>query len=77
VLCESTAGIAYEELESGPDTVKAETCESCHGYLKILHQHKNPQLEAVADNVATLGLDLLLRENGYRRGAVNPFLLGY
>ena len=77
VLCESTAGIAYEELESGPDTVKAETCESCHGYLKILHQHKNPQLEAVADDVATLGLDLLLRENGYRRGAVNPFLLGY
>lgn len=77
VLCESTAGIAYEELDGGPDTVKAETCESCHGYVKILHQHKNPQLEPVADDVATLGLDLLLRENGYRRGAVNPFLLGY
>jgi FdhE protein len=77
VLCESTAGIAYEELDSGPDTVKAETCESCHGYVKILHQHKNPQLEPVADDVATLGLDILLRETGYRRGAVNPFLLGY
>jgi FdhE protein len=77
VLCESTAGIAYEELNSGPDTVKAETCESCHGYVKILHQHKNPQLEPVADDIATLGLDILLRENGYRRGAVNPFLLGY
>ena len=77
VLCESTAGIAYEELDSGPDTVKAETCESCRGYMKILHQHKNPQLEPVADDVATLGLDILLRENGYRRGAVNPFLLGY
>jgi FdhE protein len=77
VLCESTAGIAYEELDSGPDTVKAETCESCHGYVKILHQHKNPQLEPVADDIATLGLDILLRESGYRRGAVNPFLLGY
>ena len=77
VLCESTAGIAYEELDSGPDTVKAETCENCRGYMKILHQHKNPQLEPVADDVATLGLDILLRENGYRRGAVNPFLLGY
>jgi FdhE protein len=77
VLCESTAGIAYEEVDSGPDTVKAETCESCHGYVKILHQHKNPQLEPVADDVATLGLDILLRETGYRRGAVNPFLLGY
>jgi FdhE protein len=77
VLCESTKGIAYEELDSGPDTVKAETCESCHCYVKILHQHKNPQLEPVADDVATLGLDILLRETGYRRGAVNPFLLGY
>jgi FdhE protein len=77
VLCESTAGISYEELDSGPDTVKAETCESCHGYVKILHQHKNPQLEPVADDIATLGLDILLRESGYRRGAVNPFLLGY
>jgi FdhE protein len=77
VLCDSTAGIAYEELDVGPETVKAETCESCHGYVKILHQHKNPQLEPVADDIATLGLDLLLREAGYRRGAVNPFLLGY
>jgi FdhE protein len=77
VLCDSTAGIAYQELEGGPDTVKAETCESCHAYVKILHQHKNPQLEPVADDIATLGLDILLREGGYRRGAVNPFLLGY
>jgi FdhE protein len=77
VLCESTKGIAYQELDSGPDTVKAETCESCHGYVKILHQQKNPKLDPVADDVATLGLDILLRESGYRRGAVNPFLLGY
>jgi FdhE protein len=77
VLCDSTAGISYEELEGGPDTVKAETCESCKGYVKILHQHKNPQLEPVADDIATLGLDILLREDGYRRGAINPFLLGY
>jgi FdhE protein len=77
VLCESTQGIAYEQVEGAPDTVKAETCENCRGYLKILHQHKNPQLEPVADDVATLGLDMLLRADGYRRGAVNPFLLGY
>ena len=77
VLCDSTAGIAYQEVDGGPDSVKAETCESCHGYVKILHQHKNSQLEPVADDIATLGLDLLLREDGYRRGAVNPFLLGY
>jgi FdhE protein len=77
VLCESTKGIAYQQLDGAADTVKAETCERCRGYLKIFHQHRNPQLEPVADDVATLGLDILLRAQGYRRGAVNPFLLGY
>jgi FdhE protein len=43
----------------------------------ILHQHKDPEFEPFADAVATLGLDILLREDGYRRGGVNPFLLGY
>lgn len=77
VLCESTKGIAYQELDGSAGTVKAETCETCHGYVKILYQQKDSSLEPVADDVASLALDLLLRENGYRRGAVNPFLLGY
>jgi FdhE protein len=76
-LCGGTKGIAYHGIEGDAGTVKAETCESCRGYVKILHQHKDPQLDPVADDVATLGLDLLVREAGYRRGAVNPFLLGY
>lgn len=77
VLCGSTKGIAYQEIEGGPGTVRAETCESCHGYVKILQQQIDPALDPVADDVATLGLDLLVRESGYRRGAVSPFLLGY
>jgi FdhE protein len=77
VLCESTKGIAYQQLDGATDTIKAETCEKCRGYVKIFHQHRNPQLEPVADDIASLGLDILLREEGYRRGAVNPFLLGY
>jgi FdhE protein len=77
VLCSSTKGIAYQALEGSSGGVNGETCENCHGYVKILHQHKEPGLEPVADDVASLGLDILLRENGYRRGAVNPFLLGY
>jgi len=77
VLCESTKGIAYQQLDGASDTIKAEICESCRGYVKIFHQHRNPQLEPFADDVASLGLDILLRQEGYRRGAFNPFLLGY
>jgi FdhE protein len=76
-LCGSTKGIGYQEIEGGPGTVKAETCDACGCYAKILHQHKDAALDPVADDVATLGLDLLLREGGYRRGSFNPFLLGY
>jgi len=76
-LCASTKGIGYQEIEGGPGIVKAETCNSCHGYLKILQQHKDPAVDIVADDVASLGLDLLVREAGFRRGGVNPFLLGY
>jgi FdhE protein len=76
-LCGSTKGIGYQEIDGGAGTVKAETCEECHGYLKILHQHKDAALDPIADDVASLGLDLLVREGGYRRGGFNPFLLGY
>ena len=76
-LCGGTERIAYQEIAGGSDAVKAETCESCQRYVKILHQHTNASLDPVADDVATLALDLLLRETEYRRGSVNPFLLGY
>lgn len=76
-LCGKTKGIAYHGIEGDAGTIKAETCDSCGGYVKILHQHEDPRLDPVADDVATLGLDLLVRDAGFRRGAVNPFLLGY
>ena len=79
VVCGSTEGVAYKEIEDGPGAgqVRAETCSRCGSFVKIMLQHENPALDPVADDVATLGLDLLLRESGFRRGAVNPFLLGY
>jgi FdhE protein len=76
-ICASTAGIAYQEIDGGAGTLKAETCDACKSYVKILHQQKDPALEPVADDVASLGLDLLVHEAGYRRGGVNPFLIGY
>ena len=57
--------------------MKAETCDSCRGYVKILNQQKEPDVDPIADDVASLALDLLVREAGFSRGAVNPFLTGY
>jgi FdhE protein len=76
-MCGSTKGISYQQIDGGNGTIWAETCESCRAYVKIFHQHKNSGLDPVADDVGSLALDFLVRESEYRRGSVNPFLLGY
>jgi FdhE protein len=77
IVCGSDKGIAYHNIEGISDTIKAETCDSCQSYVKIFHQHKDPNLDPVADDVGSLGLDILLREQGFSRGSANPFLFGY
>lgn len=75
--CGSTAGIGYQEVEGGDGTVKAETCDTCHAYAKVLYLAKEPDLDPVADDVASLALDLKEKDGPYRRATFNPFLLGY
>jgi FdhE protein len=77
LLCGSSDGVSFRSIEGKPDTVKAETCEKCRGYVKVLYQVKDPTLEPLADDVATLGLDMLMSQQGWKRGGRNPFLLGY
>ena len=77
VLCGSTEGIGYRSIEGRPDTVKAETCDKCGRYLKILYQVKDHMLDPLSDDAASLDLDMLLAEEGFERGGQNLFLLGY
>jgi FdhE protein len=77
LVCGSTEGISFRTIDRKAETVKAETCESCRSYVKILYQVNDPTLEPVADDVASLGLDMLMAEEGWKRGGRNPFLLGY
>ena len=76
-LCSSTEGIGYHVIEGQPETVKAETCDKCGHYVKALYQVKDPALDPLADDIATLDLDMLLAGEGWKRGGQNPFLLGY
>jgi FdhE protein len=77
LVCGSTKGIGYQEIDGQDGTVKAETCDECGSYVKVLYHHKNVQLEPVADDVASLVLDQLLRESAYSRAGINPYLAGY
>jgi FdhE protein len=75
--CGSTDGLSYQMIEGKPDTIKAETCEKCRSYVKVLYQVTDHALDPLVDDVATLGLDMLMAQGGWQRRGQNPFLLGY
>jgi FdhE protein len=77
LACGSTEGVGLQGIEGQDQTVKAETCDSCHSYLKVLYLDKDTAIEPIADDVASLGLDQLLGDGDYRRAGANPFLTGY
>lgn len=72
--CEQTKDIAYHAIEDGPKAIKAESCDHCHTYRKIFYQEKDLYVEPVADDLASLALDILMGEEGYLRASGNPLL---
>jgi Protein involved in formate dehydrogenase formation len=54
--------IAYQGIDGDADIVKVETCDRCRGHVKILYQHKEPALDPIAGDVATVALDLMVGE---------------
>lgn len=74
IVYQSLAGIAQNDVAADAAAVRAETCEHCRSYRKILYQEKDPAVEPVADDLASIALDLLLAEQGYARASGNPLL---
>ncbi|WP_105648051.1 formate dehydrogenase accessory protein FdhE [Cronobacter dublinensis] len=72
--CEQTRDLHYWSLESEQAAIKTESCGDCGTYLKILYQEKEPNVEAVADDLASLVLDARMEQEGFARSSINPFL---
>ncbi|OWQ91387.1 formate dehydrogenase accessory protein FdhE [Roseateles aquatilis] len=77
--CQGTKGISFQGLvgEDGrkSEAVQAECCETCGHYLKQVHMEKDLRVEPLADDLATLTLDLLVGELGLARRGFNPLLI--
>lgn len=71
--CESTKGIHYQGIDGGSEEVLAETCDECGSYRKLVNQ-ENPMVEPLADDLASLMLDLLMSETRFQRASANPLL---
>lgn len=75
ITCGGTRHLSLRSIEGDTGAVQAETCDDCHTYAKLLYQLKDTQLDPYADDLASLGLDMLVAEAGYARHAPNPLLL--
>jgi len=83
--CQSTKGIGYHSLEAlatdgaqqdaSMASVQAETCDECGHYLKMVRQERELHVEPVADDLASLTLDILVSEAGFQPHGVNLLLL--
>lgn len=69
--CESTRGIDHYTLEGSDGAVKVESCDDCGAYLKLLYLEKDGGMEAMADDLATLALDMLMDDKGKARCGPN------
>ena len=77
LCCGSTRGLSYRSVGTDEATVKAEACRECNAWVKIFYKVKNESLDPVADDVGSLGLDILMKDAGVRHGGFNPYLVGY
>lgn len=76
--CETEKGVHFLSLTVNPDSdeagqaaVKAEACDECKTYLKLMNQDKDALVDPYADDLATLALDLLVDEQGFARSGPN------
>ena len=82
--CESTKGVRYQGVQDAQaepagkadlrQAVLAETCDECHTYRKLVNQENDPFVDPVADDLASLTLDLLMSETAFARASGNPLL---
>jgi FdhE protein len=73
--CGEANAVSYCYIEGKGDDISAECCDSCGTYIKHFRQDRQPRTEPLADDIASLDLDLMMRETRYVRRMSNPLLL--
>jgi len=79
VYCESSKDLRYTSLEDdrhapGKAPLRAECCPGCSSYLKQHYLENDAAAEPLADDLASLALDIRLDEEGFHRLAPNLLL---
>jgi FdhE protein len=75
ITCGESRFVSLKGIEGDAGIVKAETCNDCNTYAKMIYQAQDMKADPFADDLASLGLDVLVAEAGWSRHAPNPLLL--
>jgi FdhE protein len=75
ITCGESRTVSLEGIEGDAGIVKAETCNDCHTYAKMVYLAQDVKADPFADDLASLGLDVLVAAAGWSRHAPNPLLL--
>jgi FdhE protein len=75
IACGGSRTLALRGLEGDSGLARAETCDECRTYAKVFYEAKDAGVDAYADDLATLGLDMMVGEAGWSRHAPHPLLL--
>jgi FdhE protein len=60
-------------LAEGEEAYRIDLCEKCHQYIKTIDYRKLEEPDIVLEDLATLHLDILATQKGYKRPAANPW----
>lgn len=57
----------------GEEAYRIDTCDQCHQYIKTIDTRRMDLIDPVLEDLATLHLDLLATQKGYRRAVPHPW----
>jgi FdhE protein len=60
--------------EEGKEAYRIDLCDRCHQYVKTIDLRKLEETEPALEDLATLHLDILASQKGYKRPVPNPWI---
>lgn len=78
-FCSNSKDMGLQNIEGADEgalsAAYGECCPHCHHYRKLYRLDKQQFADPIADDLATLAVDMLLADDGYERGGANPYLI--
>lgn len=78
-FCNDQSAIAFQQVDGVEEGVLhgayGESCGKCGAYRKLFLLANQQYADPIADDLASLAVDILLSSEGLQRGGRNPFLL--